>query len=234
MVLRAQLLFQSETYTECVRFRIATWFCQFRFSKSPWWRQLAYKTWACRVIPNWVKLGGPGQCRRTACSPVRRHDRYQEGAQCGHTVFGQNSGHTVCSNYPTVCAQHRPIKPSPRNSRLTLLLRLPTGALTRVKINNIDNRGSADILSFLPSLLPIFRCPEKKRKKVDTRLDTTHGAIITSSQFREALKERKEKLKKKRSPAVLNDPAKAQQKSGKKPKCKAKPKRVSKATSKRL
>ena len=83
---------------------------------------------------------------------------YQEGAQCGHTVFGQNSGHTVCSNYPTVCAQHRPIKPSPRNSRLTLLLRLPTGALTRVKINNIDNRGSADILSFLPSLLPIFRC----------------------------------------------------------------------------
>ena len=85
-------------------------------------------------------------------------NKYQEGAQCGHTVFGQNSGHTVCSNYPTVCAQHRPIKPSPRNSRLTLLLRLPTGALTRVKINNIDNRGSADILSFLPSLLPIFRC----------------------------------------------------------------------------
>ena len=78
MVLRAQLLFQSETYTECVRFRIATWFFQFRFSKSPWWRQLAYKPWACRGIPNWVKLGGPGQCRRTACGPVRRHDRYQQ------------------------------------------------------------------------------------------------------------------------------------------------------------
>ena len=68
--------------TECVSFRIATWFCQFRFSKSPWWRQLACKTWACRGIPNWVKLGGPGQCRRTACGPVRRPDRYM--TRCLH------------------------------------------------------------------------------------------------------------------------------------------------------
>ena len=35
--------------------------------------------------------------------------------------------------------------------------------------------------------------PEKKRKAVDARLDMTHGAIITTSKFREGLKERKAK-----------------------------------------
>ena len=100
------------------------------------------------------------------------------------------------------------------------------------QISEVENQTNIVVRAFHERFLQSV--PEKKRKKVDTRLDTTHGAIITSSQFREALKERKEKLKKKRSPAVLNDPAKAQQKSGKKPKCKAKPKRVSKATSKRL